>query len=232
MAYSRYYRYGYGRRYGYRRKARSVRAITTSRNFKASAANMTQNGLFSINVRNEIQGNIAQNLRYGTSLLDVPAIISQSPMHLQLSNVFDQYKIEKVSIKFRPIYNSDAIPASAYGAQTFFTCIDRSGFSANVDLAQLQTYQSYKESNWSLTGETNMPHYVNIGQTDVVGKSTYFDSKNTSTFPKVAYGVILPQPVSEAQLFKYSVEIDAQVRYRGVRLDTSSVSTRVDSLNF
>lgn len=232
MAYTRFYRYGYGRRYGYRRKARSVRAITTSKNFKASASNMTQNGLFSINVRNEILGNIAQGLRYGTQLLDVPAIISQSPMHLQLSNVFDQYKIEKVSIKFRPIYNTDAISQNAFGAQTFFTCIDRSGFSAGTDLAQLQTYQSYKESNWSLTGDTNMPHYVNIGQTDIVGKSTYFDSKNTCTFPKVAYGVIMPTAVTAAAEFKYSVEIDAQVRYRGVRLDTSSVSTRVNSLNF
>ena len=231
MAYGRYYRYGYGRRYGYRRKARSVRAITTTRNFKASASNMTQNGLFSINVRNEIQGNIPQGLRYGTALLDVPAIISQSPMHLQLSNVFDQYKIEKVSIKFRPIFNNETL-GTDFGAQTFFTCIDRSGFSATVDLAQLQTYQSYKESNWSLTGETNMPHYVNIGQTDIVGKSSYFDSKNTCTFPKVAYGVIMPQAVGSAAVFKYSVEIDAQVRYRGVRLDTSSVSTRVDSLNF
>lgn len=232
MAYGRYYRYGYGRRYGYRRKARSVRAITTTRNFKASAANMTQNGLFSINVRNEIAGNIPQGLRYGTSLLDVPAIISQSPMHLQLSNVFDQYKIEKVAIKFRPIFNTDSIGGSNFGAQTFFTCIDRSGFSATVDLAQLQTYQSYKESNWSLTGETNMPHYVNIGQTDIVGKSSYFDSKATCTFPKVAYGVIMPTAVPNAAEFKYSVEIDAQVRYRGVRLDTSSVSTRVNSFNF
>ena len=104
MAWGRYYKYGYGRTYG--RKRRSVKAITMSKSFKASAANMTQNGVFNISVRSSIDHKTPQQ-GAGTPAIkidkfDVAQQIASSPMHQQLSNVFDEYKIEKVSIKISP----------------------------------------------------------------------------------------------------------------------------------
>lgn len=207
------------------RKNSSVGKITMSRNFKASAQNMTQNGLFNISVRNADPITIPQDESSNWKKLDVPALISSSAMHRQLSNVFDQYRIEKVTIRIKPLANTKV--ASASTVQPFMNCfsvVDRSGLSEGLTLADLRTYASYKETVWSMNGDTPAPHSLYIGQADLVSRTEYFDSKKTAGFPTVAFGIDLGLPGSEATTVKFSIEIDAAVRYRGVRLDTSNVS--------
>lgn len=214
MAWGRYYKYGYGKRY-----RTSVKATTMKRSFKSSAANMTQNGLFNISVRDTLTITMASGTNEKNVNFDVSGKIAASTMHGQLSNVFDQYKIEKVSIKIRPMANPNA---TVY--QIFYTCIDRTGFSADVTNDQLKTYQSYKESNWSMNGDVGKTHYVSFGQTDVVGKSTYYDAKGKAFFPALRCGVFTSGNAAANVDFVYSIEIDAQVRYRGVRVDTTAVT--------
>lgn len=229
--------YGWRRR-GSRRYSKSVKALRTTRAFKASAANMTQNAKFEINVRTPVNLNFTGSSgspgpSYQFGELDIPSLISSSSMHVYLSNVFDQYRIEKVSIKILPLVNEDINhnkTTSSY--QNFFTVVDRTGFGANVTIDQLRTYSSYKESSWPTNGDSVKPHYVSIGQTDVVNKSMYYDTKTTSVFPKVKYGVDIGGSATGNFTFSFTVEIDAQIRYRGVRLDTSNVSTRVSSNPF
>lgn len=216
MAWGRYYSYGYGKRY----KTKSTKATTMKRSFKASAANMTQNGLFNISVRDTLTIAIANGSAENNENFDVSAKIAASTMHGQLSNVFDQYKIEKISIKIRPMGNPNSV--TAY--QVFYTCVDRTGFAENVTSDQLKTYQSYKETSWSMNGDVGKTHYVSFGQTDIVGKSTYYDTKGKAFFPNLRCGVLLPGNASSNSSFVYSIEIDAQVRYRGVRVDTTAVT--------
>ena len=215
MAWGRYYRYGYGRRY-----RTSVKATTMKRSFKSSAANMTQNGLFNISVRDTLALTITTGNNEVSANYDISAKIAASTMHGQLSNVFDQYKIEKISIKIRPMGTPNS---NVY--QIFYTCVDRTGFGASVTNDQLKTYQSYKETNWPMNGDTAKTHYVSIGQTDIVGKSTYYDTKGKAAFPNIRCGTIVPGNATADNAFAYSIEIDAQVRYRGVRVDTGSVSS-------
>lgn len=215
----------------YKKKYRgSARQLQMSRNFKASAANMTQRGKFNINVHDNMTLTIQANSQTAMGDIDIAALCSSSAMHAQLSNVFDQYKISKVIIKIRPIGSSVVSPQDAPYSQTFFTVVDRTGFAATVDISTLRTYQSYKEIVWGFgSTETPAPMVVAVANTSLVEKSSFSDTKNTASFPKLKLGVYLPVTTATTITTNYSVEIDAMVVYRGVRLDTSSVSTRINT---
>lgn len=222
-------RYNKFYRYPKRYTKSSVGKITQSRNFRASAANMTQNGLFSVNVRTPQTLQVQANSANSWAQLDVPALINSSAMHRQLSNVFDQYRIEKVTIRFKPLATTNTSSTTVMSFLNFFTVVDRSGLSAALTVDDLRTYASYKETVWSMNGDTPRPHVMNLGQADMVSRTEYFDSKKVAGFPTVAFGCDVGQAVSSTTAYSFTIEIDAQVRYRGVRLDTSNVSTRISS---
>lgn len=228
MAWGRYYKYGYGKRYG--GKKRSVKAITQSRSFKASAANMTQNGVFNISVRDLISIDIANGSANNIVKFDIASKIASAAMHTQLSNVFDEYKIEKVSLKISPAGHK-AVVAGEYTVAyiEFFTSIDRTGFSdlgiaeTALTIEKVRTYQSFKSINWPVNGDSASKMYVNIGQSDIVNKSKYYDTKGKAVVPELVAGICLPGNATAATTFDFNVEIDAQVRYRGVRYDNRAV---------
>lgn len=223
-------KYGKRKYYYKRAKAKSVKAITTSRAFKASASNMTQNGKFSISAKFMIPIDVAQQQSSGVVDVDVPNQILISDMHKQLSNVFDQYRVEKCTLKFNLMANPSQAGETSVVHCAFFTAIDRTGFAPGVGVQQLRTYGSYKETTWSLNGDTNPPHFVSLGQADMVSRSTYYNTKHAAEFPKVKCGIDLTTQAAQNVQFKCTVEVDAQVRYRGVRLDTTGVLARINTL--
>lgn len=223
--YSSYKRRGYSKRgyFGYNWKRRK---LTPSRAFKRSAANMTQNGLFNVNCVVPVVLNPASMLVNGAasnymgafSVLDVPGTIYTSAMHAALKKVFDQYRIEKVTVKIAMGANAGAIPMG-----TMFSCIDRTGFDANaqMDLNTIRSYGSYKEKQTSGDGSAVSPLIMNIAQTDVVGLSLYRDTYSNVTFPKVLVGWHAYTNTA-LQAVQLQIEIDAAVRYRGVRLSNKA----------
>lgn len=214
--------YGYRRPYG--KKSKSVKAVTISKSFKASASNMTQNGLFNINVKVNHSSSILEGSTFTAIGVDLGNLIAASPMHAQLSNTFDQYKIEKLSIKVRPTGNTVPQAENAATYLTLFTAIDKSGFAAQLTLEAIRTYQSYKETVYPSNGDTAPTHYVNIGPTDIVDKSTYYDTKGKAKAPQILIGTSIIANAGEGGISaNYSLEVDAQVRYRGIRLDTREV---------
>lgn len=217
--------YGYRKRYGYGKKSKSVKAVTISKSFKASAANMTQNGLFNINAKLNATLTIAAGSSYKLYTVDLGNLVAAAPMHGQLSNTFDQYKIEKVSIKVRPAGNTVEQVAEQATYITLFSAVDRSGFADNIDGDTVRTYQSYKETVYPSNGDTCPTHYISVGPTDIVNKSQYFDTKTKAAAPSILIGSSMMSTAPEGGITtQYSIEIDAQVRYRGVRLDTNSVN--------
>lgn len=228
MAYKRRYYAGRKTYYKRARYSRSSRAISTSRAFRASAANMTQNGKFNISKKFWQTINILINDADAKAILDLPNEIITSEMHAALSNVFDQYRIEKMTLKFNLLINQP-VPDPDENTHNvshvaFFTCVDRSGFATNPSVSSLRTYGSYKETTWSTDGDTNTPHIITIGQADLVSKSEYYDTKQKCAFPQVCVGFDLGQVVTAQIPLTFTCEIDAQIRYRGVRLDTTGVS--------
>lgn len=222
------YRYftGHKRTYNRRKSSRSSRAVSFSRAFRASAANMTQNGKFNISTKFNEPIKLVLGESYAFKEIDIPNYIVLARMHRALSNVFDQYKIEKVTLKFNLLTNSDPI-ANDVSHVAFFTCSDRTGFASNVNISSLRSYGSYNETVWSVNGKSNPPHFVKLGQADLAGKCEYYDTKNRASFPKVVAGFDLGQAVTTAKTLTFTCEVDAQIRYRGIRCDNTGVLARI-----
>ena len=207
-----------------KRKANSlsVRAVKLPKTSVFSAYNLTQNGVFQINAKLQFTIDIGAGGVSGFSIVDVRNEIATSTMHVALSCCFDQWRIEKVRCRITPLSGS-----SDYN-QTFFTCIDRSGFAQNVNIVDLQTYQSYKESVWSKDGGRISPHFVLFGQTDLVGKGLYYDTKKFAECCQLACGLMFPQPLATATTYYFGLDIVAICTYRGVRFDDSKINILTD----
>lgn len=224
MAYGRRYWRRYYRRY-YRGKYNSYGKMRMSRNFKASASNMTQGGTFNVSAHKEVNLDLPAPQTGTTSTfnydkLDIPAIIASSDMHAYLSNVFDQYRVDRLAIRIRAVGNDDT---GIVNPSMLFSAVDRTDFANNLPLSTIRTYGSYRESQISGAKDISPTHTVYISQSNLVEWSTYTDTKNRVSFPCVLYGVAFAS-ATQAITVSVSIEIDAQIRYRGVRLDTRQVS--------
>lgn len=207
-----------------KRKANSlsVKAVKFPKTSVFSAFNLTQNGVFQINAKFQFNLDIGADGVYAFKIIDVRNEIATSTMHVALSCCFDQWRIEKVRCRITPLTG-----VSDYN-QTFFTCIDRSGFAQDVTIADLQTYQSYKESVWSKEGGRINPHFVIFGQSDLVGKGTYYDTKGLAECCYLAVGLMFPQPLASASSFYFGLDIVAICTYRGVRFDDTNLNILTD----
>lgn len=213
--YRNYYR---GRRYAYKRRG----ALTPTRAFKRSAANMTQGGTFNISVRDQLPIDIPAQASDAKGSLDLANLIKNSRMHKLLGCVFDQYRVERVSLKLR--FLGDAV-AALENPFVVFSVVDRSGFANNITMPELRSYSSYKETSVGGDKGISPVHYVNVAATGLEW-STYTDTKNAVTFPAVMAGVAFSTALNSAQNTRvyFSVELDCQIRYRGVRIDTTDVN--------
>lgn len=225
MAYGRRYWRRYYRRYYRGRYANSYWKTRMTRNFKASANNMTQGGTFNISCHKEVPLLLpapatGQTSTFNYDKIDIPGVIAISDMHTYLSNVFDQYRVEKLTIRIRPIGNSST---GIVNPSICFSAVDRTDFANNLPLSTIRTYGSYRETQISGAKDISPTHTIYVGQSNLVEWSTYTDTKNRVSFPSVIWGCTFAN-VSGAITVNASIEIDAMVRYRGVRLDTRTVN--------
>lgn len=216
-------RYGwrrYWKRYYRRRYGTSFSKTRTTRNFKASAQNMTQGGTFNISVRMDDHLDVTSSSKFAFKPLDVSGSIKTSPMHQALSNVFDQYRVEKVAIRIRPIGDSTG---AVLNPSILFSAVDRSGFSPSAAIETIRTYGSYKETQITGAKDVSPVHSIYIGQTNLVEFSSYSDTKNAVSFPAVGWGCTFAALAANTTVY-FSIELDCQIRYRGVRYDNTSVN--------
>lgn len=216
-------RYGwrrYWKRYYRRRYGNSYTKTRTTRNFKASAQNMTQGGTFNISIRKDVYLDVTSGLKYAFDSLNIANDIKSSPMHQALSNVFDQYRVEKVTIRIRPAGDASG---DIVNPSILFSAVDRSGFAANAPIDTIRTYGSYKETQITGAKDVSPVHTIYIGQTNLVEFSSYSDSKSAVSFPAVGWGCFFANLAENLRVF-FSIEFDCQIRYRGVRYDNSAVN--------
>lgn len=227
-----YNRYRYPRGFGryirsYGRRYTSAGKIRTSRNVRASAQNMTQGGKFTVTAHETISLTIPQNAGGQGVTKNIATLIMQSSMHRNLSNVFDQYRIEKATIKlkdagvtFGGAYTTTQLPVLS-------SIVDRTGLAAAIDINAMRTYSSYKETSLSANNDISPTHTIYIGASNIVEATTYYDTKVVTNFPQIYIAIALPTNVPNTDGYSYTrtftMDIEAQVRYRGVRLDTRGV---------
>lgn len=233
--YSSYRRYprGFGRYIrSYGRRYSSAGKIRTTRNVRASAQNMTQGGKFTITAHSVASLTIGQTENGAGQAIDLPTLVRNSSMHRNLSNVFDQYRVEKLVLKVRDAGTSTANGYECTMLPVICSIVDRTGLAGGLDLDQMRTYSSYKETLLSANNDISPTHTVYIGASTIVESSEYFDTKQLTTFPKVYLAVVLPSAVPNSgdaeHPYSYtrqlSIDIEAQVRYRGVRLDPTVIN--------
>lgn len=89
----------------------------------------------------------------------------------------------------------------------------------------MRTYSSYKETSLSSSNDVSPPHIVYLGQSTLTEASKYFDTKDNADFPAMYMGYYLPVQVAanNSHVRKFSIDVEAQVKYRGVRYDNTEV---------
>lgn len=233
--YSSYRRYprGFGRYIrSYGRRYSSAGKIRTSRNVRASAQNMTQGGKFTVTAHDVASITINQGNAGAGQAIELPTLVRNSSMHRNLSNVFDQYRIEKLILKIRDAGTSTANGYTTTMLPVICSIVDRTGLAGGLDLDQMRTYSSYKETLLSANNDISPTHTVYIGASTIVESSEYYDTKQLSAFPKVYVAVVLPSAVANSDDAEHpysytrqiSIDVEAQIRYRGVRLDPTVIN--------
>lgn len=234
-SYRRYSRSGARGRYRRSRYSYGRRTASKYRNTR-SARQMTQNGLYQIVCTETnsltftsvaVEGN---NKYFAFSLEDLGPTLIENTMYKNLTNVFDQVRIERIGIKITPLGN-DLATANAQQF-TLFTCVDRNGFRPEITLPQIRSYQSYKSTIYGSSSSNKIPnHYVSIDFNTLVEKSAYYTSKQTPPTAHYLVGVEAAYETAVTKQVFFNVEITYDVRFRGVRLDTGAISATVSAIN-
>lgn len=162
--------------------------------------------------------------------LNIAEVISDSNMHEQLSNVYDQFRIRKVTMKLTPLVTSQVGNDTNAIYYTLFTVIDRNGFAAGdeISLETLQTYQSYKQTAYSTAASNKAPtHWLSYYNSSMFEKSRWYNTKKRATDAFVMCGTY-SRTNTAARTVEYQVEFTFDVTYRGLRMDLSEISTTLD----
>lgn len=159
------------------------------------------------------------------SEIPIATSLTNSVMHQNMSNVYDQFRIRKITMKFQPTGTPGGADANKLYS-TFYTAMDRNGFADGITLEQIRTYQSYKQTVYAANASNKAPvHYVSWTNNTLFEKSRYFNTKLTPTTETVLAGVALPGNVAAAPApFGFTVTIQYDLTYRGLRADTSNIA--------
>lgn len=162
-----------------------------------------------------------------TKSINLASVLTLSTMHVALSNVYDQYRIRKITVKITPT-GVNPSPGNIY--YTLSSAVDRNQFGANTTTERLMTYSSFKQTPYSSTASNRAPtHYITISQDTLFAKSAYYSTKGIAVTPHIALSTRTPSNLSAPTEFKYSVCYQFDITYRGVRLDNGPIDDTVDN---
>lgn len=207
------------RKYSGRRAFSKYSRNWTTKNNRA-AANQTQSVNMQISSTSTFTHDIAQGAASAISASNIASVLQLAPMHRQMSNVYDQYRIRKVVVKISPI-GSNAAVNSYY---RICTCIDRNGHPAGFTAAMMTTYSSYKETAIAAVVSNKAPsHYVTVTNDTMFEKSAYYGTKTLARAPVICFATVLPIGAPANTSIAYSATYTYDITYRSVRLDTSDI---------
>lgn len=181
------------------------------------------------NVQITVTNNLNHAINTGTNgvqqSVSVSTALTTSPMHVAMSNVYDQFRIRKVTLKVIPLSTT----AGTGSYSTFYTVLDRNGFPAELPpLATLQTYSSYKQTSYSGTASNKAPtHWISWENNTMFEKSRYFSTKMLPTTASVVMGSYLPSSAIDTVYLNYSLVWNFDITYRGIRVDASAITSNI-----
>lgn len=158
--------------------------------------------------------------------ISLGTLLTNSEMHKAMGNVYDQFRIRKITAKFVPAGTGSTTGEQYY---TFFTVLDRNGFPSPIpDVTKLQTYSSYKQTVYSNTATNKAPtHWFSIENNTLFEKSRYFSTKKVPYTTHIVAGTYLPANTAAQRIISYSVVYNFDITYRGVRMDDSAIANEL-----
>lgn len=214
------------RKYSGRRSFSKFSGGWAKRNNRA-AANQTQQTNMQVSVVQSQTHTVPIDEDDATTTLNLASVLTLSTMHVALSNVYDQYRIRKITVKITPT-GINPVPSNIY--YTLSSAVDRNQFGPNTTTERLMTYSSFKQTPYASSVSNRAPtHYITITQDTLFNKSAYYSTKGVAVTPHIALSTRLPSTTPNQTEFKYSIYFQFDITYRGVRLDDSAINTTVDN---
>lgn len=204
----------------YKRRRDSYAKITIPTRDRINAENMTQQTTVTCSCSRDFTLQKEWGDDVTTMQIDLGKIYASSPIHVNMSMCFDQYKIEKVKLTFVDRGYFEANETAKVIHPIFFTVIDRSGsLDGFVSLRTVRSYANYKESvmpnNLSLSPvQTRAFNYNSPG---------WCDTKGACKLPKLLMGFYDTTFMYQQFAKTISVRMTCQVTYKGVRRDLNPV---------
>ena len=156
----------------------------------------------------------------------IACFLTGGKMHGQLSNAWDEYKIEAVEITVTPSGTEEIQDEEKRTLYIrFFTCIDNNRPPINVNYAQLKANSTYKDTTFSLHSSNTAP----IHRTTFNMNQRYTSTKTTSPLGTLTLGLASSETFDEPVTTWWSCNFRFHVSYRKARVDTGYITTMIPS---
>lgn len=156
----------------------------------------------------------------------IACFLTSSKMHGMLSDVWDEYKIEKVELNITRQGNQRVTEENTKEEYfKFFTCFDKNRPSVNISYSQIKTMDTYHETTFSLQATNTAPIH-NICY--MLGQK-YSSTKTTPSLGTLTMGLASHEIFEDRVTTWWSCSFRFQVSYRGARVDTGYITTMIPS---
>ena len=156
----------------------------------------------------------------------IACFLTSSKMHGMLSDVWDEYKIEKVELNITRQGNQTVTEEESKEVYLkFFTCFDKNRPSVNISYSQIKTMDTYHETSFSLRAANTAPiHSIcyTLGQ-------KYSSTKTTPSLGTLTMGLASHEIFGDRVTTWWSCSFRFQVSYRVARVDTGYITTMIPS---
>lgn len=156
----------------------------------------------------------------------IACFLTSSKMHGMLSDVWDEYKIEKVELSITRQGNQTVTEEESKEVYLkFFTCFDKNRPSVNISYSQIKTMDTYHETSFSILATNASPEHkicYMLGQ-------KYSSTKSTPSLGTLTMGLASHEIFGDRTTTWWSCSFRFQVSYRVARVDTGYITTMIPS---
>lgn len=163
------------------------------------------------------------------STVPVVSLLTSSKIHLDLSNVWNDYKVEKIALTATPlgvedlITEEDGVLSGPREYLKLFCAWDNNDVNRQLRYSDIKTYESYQDVTYSITASNEAP----ILRFSTDPKMKKMDTKKTPNYGTLIIGINSPIIFDDSVDINISVNFTFTVCYGCPRLDTSWVSTLI-----
>lgn len=163
------------------------------------------------------------------STVPVVALLTSSKIHLDLSNIWNDYKVEKIALTATPL-NIEDLDVEEGGVISrpreylkLFCAWDNNDVSHQLRYSDIKAYESYRDVTFSINASNETP----ILRFNANPKMKTMDTKKTPNYGTLIIGINSPITFGESVNIDITVNFTFTVCYGSPRLDTSWVSTLI-----